>query len=137
MRCTKNEEAGQLQVNLGGEVLEEVGSFRYLGSHVTRNGEIEGEIKYRVGEAGKVMGGMKKIWKNGSRDENQERALRECNSTNSTVCGRNLGYENGRQTAPRCTRDEMPQEYVRSDAMGQTEKRGSAQAHRSTPRALK
>ena len=31
---------------------------------MARNGEIEEEVKYRVGEAGKVMGGMKKVWKN-------------------------------------------------------------------------
>ena len=51
-------------MNLGGERLEEVESFRYLGAQVSRNGEIEEEVKYRVGEAGKVMGGMKKNWKN-------------------------------------------------------------------------
>ena len=33
-------------------------------SHVARNREIEEEVKFRVGEAGKAMGGMmKKIWK--------------------------------------------------------------------------
>ena len=31
-------------------------SFRYLGSQVSRNGEIEEEVKFRVGEAGKAMG---------------------------------------------------------------------------------
>ena len=64
MRCTRRDVVGELLVNLGGERLEEVGSFRYLGSQVTRSGEIEEEVKCRVGEAGKVMGGMKKVWKN-------------------------------------------------------------------------
>ena len=63
MRCTRNENGGGLNINLGGERLEEVESFRYLGSQVARNGEIEEEVKFRVGEAGKAMGGMKKIWK--------------------------------------------------------------------------
>ena len=77
MRCTRSEDVGELQVNLGGERLEEVGSFRYLGSHVTRNGEIEGEVKYRVGEAGKVMGGMKKVWKNRDLGMRAKRGLYE------------------------------------------------------------
>ena len=64
MRCTRRDVVGELRVNLGGERLEEVGSFRYLGSQVTRSGEIGEEVRYRVGEAGKVMGGMKKVWKN-------------------------------------------------------------------------
>ena len=31
---------------------------------MTRNGEIGEEIKVRVGEAGKAMGGLRKLWKN-------------------------------------------------------------------------
>ena len=64
MRCTRSANRGGLNVDLGGERLEEVESFRYLGSQVARNGEIKEEVKFRVGEAGKAMGGMKKIWKN-------------------------------------------------------------------------
>ena len=64
MRCTRHGNGGGLQVNLGGERLEEVESFRYLGSQVAGNGKIEEEVKLRVVEAGKAMGGMKKIWKN-------------------------------------------------------------------------
>ena len=45
MKCTRSENVGKLQVNLGGERLEEVESFRYLGSQVARNGEIEEEVR--------------------------------------------------------------------------------------------
>ena len=31
---------------------------------MARNGEIEEEVKFRVGEAGKAMGGLKKVWNN-------------------------------------------------------------------------
>ena len=31
---------------------------------MARKGEIEEEVKFRVGEEGKAMGGMKRIWKN-------------------------------------------------------------------------
>ena len=64
MRCTTGDYRGGLHINLGEEELEEVESFRYLGSRVTRNGEIGEEIKVRVGEAGKAMGGLRKLWKN-------------------------------------------------------------------------
>ena len=34
MRCTRRENVGELQVNLGGERLEEVGSFRYSWTQI-------------------------------------------------------------------------------------------------------
>ncbi len=40
-------------------MLEEVECFRYLGSHVAVDGGIEGEVKFRMNEVGKVCGGMK------------------------------------------------------------------------------
>ena len=61
MRCTTEENRGGLHINLGGEGLEEVESFRYLGSKVARNGEIREEVNFMVREAGKAMGGLKKF----------------------------------------------------------------------------
>ena len=55
MRCTTEENRGGLHINLGREGLEEVESFRYLGSKVARNGEIREEVNFRVGEAGKAV----------------------------------------------------------------------------------
>ena len=64
MRCTTEENRGGVHINLDGEELEEVESFRYLGSKVARNGEIREEVNSRLGEAGKAMGGLKKVWNN-------------------------------------------------------------------------
>ena len=64
MRCTKTRNGVGLQINLEGEGLEEVESFKYLGSHVTWEGDVEQEVNSRVRDAGRVMGGMKKLWSN-------------------------------------------------------------------------
>ena len=48
MRCTTEENRDGLHINLVGEGLEEVESFRYLGSKVARNGEIREEVNFRV-----------------------------------------------------------------------------------------
>ena len=63
MRCTRNIDDRRLDVRLGGEMLEEVDSFKYLGSVIARDGGIAEEVKSRVGEASKVIGGMNKLFK--------------------------------------------------------------------------
>ena len=64
MRCTKTRNGVGLQINLEGEGLEEVESFKYLGSQMTWEGDVEQEVNSRVRDAGRVMGGMKKLWSN-------------------------------------------------------------------------
>ena len=63
MRCTRNIDDRRLDVRIGGEMLEEVDSFKYLGSVIARDGGIAEEVKSRVGEASKVIGGMNKLFK--------------------------------------------------------------------------
>ncbi len=46
-----------MKVRLNGELLEEVESFKYLGSHVAVNGRVDVEVGNRVREASKFMGG--------------------------------------------------------------------------------
>ncbi len=50
-----------MDVALKGEMLEEVESFSYLGSHVVVDGGIEGKVKFRMNGVGKMCGGMKSV----------------------------------------------------------------------------
>ena len=64
MRTTRSGEGAGMNVSLGGRQLEEVESFKYLGSHIARDGTIAEEVKYRVKEASKCMGGLKSVMSN-------------------------------------------------------------------------
>ncbi len=37
--------------------------FKYLGSHVSTDGRIDVEVKPRMNEVGKVLGGMKQMFR--------------------------------------------------------------------------
>ena len=65
MRCTGREDLRRLNVSLNGEVLEEVNQFKYLGAQIGRKGGVEEDVCWRVGEARKAAGTLKKLWKNG------------------------------------------------------------------------
>ncbi len=54
MKCTRFVDGRRMNVALNGKVLEEVECFNYLGSHVV-DGGIEGEVKFRMNEVGKVF----------------------------------------------------------------------------------
>ncbi len=60
MKCARLADGRRMNVTLNGEVLEEVGCFKYLRSHVAVDGGMEGEVKFRMNKVGKVCGGMKK-----------------------------------------------------------------------------
>ncbi len=61
MKCMRLGDGRRMNVTLDGEVLEEVECFKYLGAHVAVDGGIEGEVKFRMNEIGKVCGGMKSV----------------------------------------------------------------------------
>ncbi len=63
MKCTRLVDGRRMNVALNGEVFEDVEHFKYLGSHVDMNGGIEGEVKFRMNEVGKVCRGMKRLFK--------------------------------------------------------------------------
>ena len=65
MRCSAVEESEPLNVRLNGEVLEEVKEFKYLGSMITARVGMDAELRERLGEGGKVMGGLASVWKSG------------------------------------------------------------------------
>jgi hypothetical protein len=64
MRCTRNEGGDRLNVRLNGERLEDVQSFKYLGSHIAVKGGVEEEVRHRVNEASKCLGGLKSVMRN-------------------------------------------------------------------------
>ena len=51
-------------MNLNGEVLEEAEQFKYLGSQTGREG-VEADVSFRVGEARRAAGTLRKLRKNG------------------------------------------------------------------------
>jgi len=52
-------------VEVGGRKVEEVGEFKYLGMLVEDKGGTEKEIKNRVVEGMRVLGGLREVWKKG------------------------------------------------------------------------
>ena len=49
---------------LNGEALEEVDQFKYLGSVIAANDEVEVDVRHRVNEGCKVLGALKGLMKN-------------------------------------------------------------------------
>ncbi|XP_076031278.1 uncharacterized protein LOC143019503 [Oratosquilla oratoria] len=64
MRCTRGESGSRLEVNIKGERLEEVDSFRYLGASVAGKGGVKVEVECRLREASKCLGGLKSVMRN-------------------------------------------------------------------------
>ena len=77
MRCTRSVDGRRMNIVLNGELLEEVDCFKYLGSHVAVDGRIEEEVKFRISETGRVLGGMKKVFKCRALRMNAKRRLYE------------------------------------------------------------
>ena len=75
-RCTRNEDGARLNVILNGEALE-VDQFKYLGSVIATNGEVEADVRHRVNEGCKVLGALKGVMKNGGLGMNVKKVLYE------------------------------------------------------------
>ena len=63
LKCSREGVVGGLSVYLNGEMLEEVGSFKYLGSCVAANGGVEEDVRQRLNEGCKVMGVLNGLFK--------------------------------------------------------------------------
>ena len=50
---------------LNGKMLQKVDHFKYLGSQIGREGGVEVDVSFRVGEARMAAGTVRKLWKNG------------------------------------------------------------------------
>ena len=77
MRCSNEDPVPGLQIQLEGEQLEKVDSFKYLGATVAEGGDVGKEVQHRVIEASRAMGGMNKIFKNREVDMRTKRGLYE------------------------------------------------------------
>jgi hypothetical protein len=53
----------QTNLQLGGECIESVDHFKYLGVHVTPDGSGDKELSIRIAQASSSFSGMKKIWR--------------------------------------------------------------------------
>ena len=63
MVCSREGGRAELNVRLNGEVLEEVDSFKYLGSVISKNGGVSVDVRQRVSEGASAYGAMKSIWR--------------------------------------------------------------------------
>ena len=52
-----------LNLSLNGRTLEQVDSFKYLGSKVCKDGSVKGEVNHRLSEGAKVWGALGKVCK--------------------------------------------------------------------------
>ena len=77
MVCSRERQRTELRVRLKGELLEEVESFRYLGSEISRDAGMSVEVEKRTKEGMATYGAMKSIWKVKEVGMNAKRALYE------------------------------------------------------------
>ena len=77
MRCTRKGNGAKLNVMLESEALEEVDQFKYLGSVIAANGEVEADVRKKVNEGCKVLGAMNGVIKNRGLGMSVKRALYE------------------------------------------------------------
>ncbi len=89
LKCMRLVGGRRMNVALNGDVLEEVECFKYLGSRVAVGGGIEGKVKFRMNDVGKVCGGMKRVFKCKSLGMSAKRRLYE--STVLRYVGLRLG----------------------------------------------
>ena len=52
------------KVTLGNEKIDQVGSFTYLDSIISKDGGSSEDVKYRIAKARGVFSQLKKVWKN-------------------------------------------------------------------------
>ena len=64
MKCSRDMDGARMNVDLNGEVLEQVNEFKYLGSVVAANGGVEADVSHRISEGSKVLGAMKGVMRN-------------------------------------------------------------------------
>ena len=60
MKYTRMVDCSRINFALNGKLLEEVECFKYLGSHIAIDGEVDEEVKFTMNKEGKAYGGMKK-----------------------------------------------------------------------------
>ena len=66
MRIGRSEGRGEIDARVNGRGMEEVGTYRYLGVDVSKDGKGNEEVNHRIVEARKAWGALKELWKKGS-----------------------------------------------------------------------
>ena len=64
MRCSRYGNGDRMHVILNGEPLEEVDSFKYLGSQVAADGQCERNVVHRMNEGYRAFGVLKSVLSN-------------------------------------------------------------------------
>ena len=85
-------------MRLSGEMLEEMEHFKYLGSQIGREGGVEVHVSFRVGEAKRAAGTVRKLWKNRGLGVVAKMMIYEGDScTHGTIWDRNHGLQRIRE----------------------------------------
>ena len=58
-------DGGKQNASLNGEMLEDVDHLKYLGSQIGRERGTDVDVRFRVREARKTAGTVRKLWENG------------------------------------------------------------------------
>ena len=111
MVCSRERQRTELSVSLKGEMLEEVESFRYLGSEISRSAEMSMEVEQRTKEGMATYGAMKSIWKVKEVGMNAKKALYESIIVPTVLYG---GETWGLREAERKRLDVMEMKCLRS-----------------------
>ena len=64
MVCSTVTNQGVAKIQLNGEILEEVNSFRYLGSMVSRGSGVHVDVKHKIMQGRAVCGALRRVWTN-------------------------------------------------------------------------
>ena len=64
MRCSRYGNGDRMHAILNGEPLEEVDSFKYLGSQVAADGGCESDVVHRMNEGYRALGALKSVLSN-------------------------------------------------------------------------
>ena len=64
MVCSTVTNQGVVKIQLNGEILEEVNSFRYLGSMVSRGSGVHVDVKHKIMQGRAVCGALRRVWTN-------------------------------------------------------------------------
>ena len=85
LRCMrKNYDLGELQIN--SMCLEQIQSYKYLGSTVNSDNSIEEEIQYRITLGNKAYYANQFLFKSRLVSKKPKMKLLEYNKTNSNIC---------------------------------------------------
>ena len=78
MVCNRRGGRAELNVRLNGELLEEVETFKYLGSVIGKGTGVSKDVRQRVSDGAAAYGAMKSVWRVKEVGMRVKKALYEC-----------------------------------------------------------